>query len=290
MSSPISVVVRRGDVVESRHRVHAVAARDGEIVDSAGDPELVTFLRSAAKPFQALPLAREHPELAPEELAIACASHEALPEQLAAVGALLALAGAGEDDLECGAQDGSRLRHNCSGKHAGMLLHARTRGWPRKGYRLPDHPLQEEILALVADTSGLRREQIRLGTDGCGVVAFGIPLVRMAEMFSRLVRGELDGATAIADVMRGHPDLIGGPSAPDSTLMRAVPGAVAKRGAEGVLCAGLPDGNGVAIKVEDGASRAAGPALGRFLGVEELAESPVFNSRGEQVGAVSPCS
>ena len=286
----ISVVVRRGDVDEARHRVHAVAVRDGVIVDSAGDSELVTFLRSAAKPFQALPLAREHPDLTSEELAIACASHEALPEQLAAVRALLARAGAEENELECGEQEGSRLRHNCSGKHAGMLLHARTRGWPRAGYRLPGHPLQQEILGLVGGASGLPREEIRLGTDGCGVVAFGMPLSRMAEMFSRLVRSDLDGAAAVVEVMRAHPDLIGGPSAADSTLMRARPGTIAKRGAEGVLCVGLPDGTGVAVKVEDGANRAAGPAAGLFLAVKELADFPVFNSRGERVGAVFPCS
>jgi L-asparaginase II len=90
--------------------------------------------------------------------------------------------------------------------------------------------------------------------------------------------------------MRAHADLTGGPSAADSTLMRVVPGAIAKRGAEGVLCAGLPDGTGVGFKVEDGANRAAGPAAGRFLAVKELVETPVFNSHGERVGAVLPCS
>jgi L-asparaginase II len=290
MASPISVVVKRGDVVESRHRVHAVVLRGDEIIDSAGDAELVTFLRSAAKPFQALPLAREHPELAPEELAIACASHEALPDQVAAVRALLERADATEDDLECGAQEGSRLRHNCSGKHAGMLFRARARGWPREGYRLLDHSVQQEALAVVAEASGLARGQIGLGTDGCGVVAFAMPLSRIARMFSRLVRGKLDGADEIGATMRAHPDLIGGPTAHDSTLMRALPGAIAKRGAEGLLCAGLADGTGVAIKVEDGANRAAGAAAARLLSVAELAESPVFNSRGERVGTVFPCS
>ncbi len=287
MTSPLSVVVKRGDVIESRHRAHAVAVRGGVLVETAGDPELVTFLRSAAKPFQALPLADEHSELSPEELAIACASHEALPEQLAAVGALLARAGATQDDLECGPQDGSPLRHNCSGKHAGMILHARSRGWPLDGYRLRAHPLQQEVLDIVAQASGLPRDQIRLGTDGCGVVAFAMPLFRMATMFSRLVRGELEGADAIVATMRAHPDLIGGPTAHDSTLMHALPGAIAKRGAEGLLCAGLADGTGVAIKVEDGANRATGPAAGTFLHIPDLVESPVFNSRGEPVGLIS---
>jgi L-asparaginase II len=290
MASPISVVVKRGDVVESRHRVHAVAVRGNEIVDAAGDPEVVTFLRSAAKPFQALPLAREHPELSPEELAIACASHEALPDQLAAVRALLERAGASEEDLECGPQDGGRLRHNCSGKHAGMILRTRARGWRREGYRLREHPLQQDVLQIISAASELPADAIPLGTDGCGVVAFAMPLTRMARMFSRLVGAELEGADEIVATMRAHPDLIGGPTAHDSTLMRALAGAIAKRGAEGLLCAGLPDGTGVAIKVEDGANRAAGAAAARFLDVPDLAQSPVFNSRGERVGAVFPCS
>lgn len=290
MASPLSVVVRRGDVIESRHRVHAVAARGDEIVDAAGDPALVTFLRSSAKPFQALPLAIEHPELSPEELAIACASHEALPEQLAAVRALLTRADAREDDLECGPQDGSPLRHNCSGKHAGMLLRARARGWRSEGYRLREHPLQQDVLGIVVAAANVSPEDISLGVDGCGVVAFGLSLARMATMFSRLARAELDGAETVVATMRAHPDLIGGPAASDSILMRALPGAIAKRGAEGLLCAGLADGTGVAVKVEDGSNRAAGPAAGRFLDVPDLAETPVFNSRGELVGSVFPCS
>ena len=283
---PISVSVTRGRLVESRHRAHAVAVRDGKVVEAAGDPGLVTFLRSAAKPFQALPLAREHPELTSEELAIACASHEARDEQLAAVRSLLARAGAGEDDLECGSEHGSRLAHNCSGKHAGMLVRAEAHGWPRRGYRLAGHPLQQELHGLVAEAADLGEQELETGTDGCGVVAFGMPLVRMAAMFARLARGELDGAEAVLGAMRAHRDLVGGPRAADSTLMRALPGAVAKRGAEGLLCAGLPDGTGVAVKVEDGANRAAGPAAGRFLRVDALLAVPVLNSRGEEVGGI----
>ena len=196
--APISVAVRRGDVVESRHRVHAVAVRRGDIVDAAGDPGLVTFLRSAAKPFQALPLALEHPDLPSEEVAIACASHEARSEQLVAVRSLLRRARATEDDLECGRRDGSKLRHNCSGKHAGMLLRAESHGWSRSGYRLGDHPLQRDLAALVAGAARL------------------------------------------------------------------------------------------ALKVEDGGSRATGPAAAEFLGFPPLRVSPLANSRGEHVGSVLP--
>jgi L-asparaginase II len=268
--------------------VHAVAVRNGQVVDSAGNAELVTFMRSAAKPLQALPLALEHPDLPIEELAIACASHEAREEQLAAVSALLARAESGPEDLECGPAAGSRLRHNCSGKHAGMLLRAHTNGWPREGYRLAEHPLQRGLHELVAGAAGLRAGDVPTGIDGCGVVAYAMSLRSMAEAFARLVLEELDGAALVTVAMRAEADLIGGPEAADSTLMRALPGAIAKRGAEGVLCAGLPDGTGVAVKVEDGANRAAGPALGRFISVDNLIETSVTNSRNEQVGRFFP--
>jgi L-asparaginase II len=282
----ISVSVRRGDVVESRHRVHAVLVRDGQVAEAWGDPELVTHMRSAAKPFQALGVARDAKDLSAEELAIACASHEALPEQLAAAEALLARAGASEDDLECGSVEGLRLRHNCSGKHAGMLLRCRLNGWEHKGYRLPGHPLQEEIRADVAGASGLPKDELGTAVDGCGVVAFAMPLRAMAVMFSRLVGGELPGGERVVSAMRAHPRLIGGPDAHDTLAMVAVPGAIAKRGAEGVLCIGLPDGAGLALKAEDGAGRAVGAALGILLGIDELRAQAVRNSRGDEVGEI----
>src|ERR1700730_17331333 len=136
---PLRVVVRRGAVVESTHRVHAVAVRGGRVVESAGDPELVCFFRSSAKPFQALPLARAYADLDSRELAIAAASPQAVPEQRDAVRQLLARAGASEEDLECGPEP-TKLEHNCSGKHAGMLALCRARGWPSAGYPLARPP------------------------------------------------------------------------------------------------------------------------------------------------------
>ena len=278
----INVAVTRGDLVESRHLVHAVVVRDGEVAESWGDPEVVSFVRSAAKPLQALPLV---PYGLPEdELAIACASHEALPEQLVAVRALLERAGATTDDLECGAEHGSKLRHNCSGKHAGFLFLARQRGWPTEGYRLPGHPVQQGVRALVAEAVGRVPES---AVDGCGVPTFALSLVEMARAFAGLVRGEPAGADTVVRAMTAYPQLIGGPNAVDTLVMRALPGSVAKRGAEGVLCAGLPDGKGVALKVDDGANRAAYAAAGLVLGIAELAERPVRNSRGETVGTIS---
>jgi L-asparaginase len=281
----ISVAVTRGDIVESRHLAHAVVVRDGKVGESWGDPDLVAFVRSAAKPLQALPLVPY--DLPSAELAIACASHEARPEQLVAVRALLERAGASKDQLECGAEHGSKLRHNCSGKHAGFLFLCRVRGWETEGYRLPTHPLQQEILGLVAERIGRPEETISTAIDGCGVPTFALTLTEMARLFADLAQGEPEAARSLVEAMTAHPELVGGPQAVDTLVMRALPGAVAKRGAEGVVCVGLPDGAGMALKVEDGAYRAAYAAAGTVLGLPELAERPLRSSRGEVVGSIS---
>jgi L-asparaginase II len=284
------VEIVRGDVVESRHRVHGAAVRDGRPVATAGDPRIVAFFRSAAKPIQALPLVRARADLADEEIAIACASHLARPEQLAPVRRLLAKAGATEDDLECGPEP-TRIEHNCSGKHAGMLALCRVRGWPSEGYRLAGHPCQAAMLAEVAAAAEVDGSDIPTAVDGCGVVTFALSLERMAHAFSRLPA--LEGGDVVCRAMQGHPDLIRGPSSPDTLLMRALPGWFAKGGAEGVLCASSPDGLGVALKVEDGSWRALPSALAAFLerhGVagDLSAEQPLRNSRGEVVGVIRP--
>src|SRR5215210_4145351 len=170
MVDPISVIVRRGGVVEATHFVHGVTvAPDSRIVASCGDHRLVTLLRSSAKPFQALPLARAFDDLDTRELAIASASHLADAQQLAAVRMLLARAGAGEDDLECGpaGRPPARINHNCSGKHAGMLAVCRARGWPATGYRLGSHPMQRANLADVSVAAGIPEAEIATGVDGC---------------------------------------------------------------------------------------------------------------------------
>jgi L-asparaginase II len=291
MADPITVAVRRGETVESRHRVHAVAVQDGTVVAEAGEGGLVTFMRSAAKPIQALLLTRALPELTEEELAIACASHLARPEQLAAVRSLLAGAPADEDELECGpaGDPPEPINHNCSGKHAGMLALSRAHGWDSRGYRLSDHPCQRAMVAEVARAADLEQDEIESGIDGCGVVAFALPLERMALAFARLER--LDGGDRVAAAMRAHPALIRGPESPDTTLMRAQEGWIAKGGAEGLMCAAGPRGLGVALKIEDGNGRAVGPAIAAFVArlgyrVETLERAPVENSRGEVVGEI----
>ncbi len=288
---PILVEAIRGDVVEARHRAHAVAVAGGAIVAAAGNAELVTHFRSSAKPVQALPLLRARRDLDDTEIAIACASHLARPEQLDAVRSLLAKAPAGEDDLECGTRGAdagpTRIEHNCSGKHAGMLALCRARGWPLDGYRLLEHPCQQAMLDEISAAVDVDPAEIPIGVDGCGIPTFALSLERMAHAFSRLA--ELEGGERAMAAMRAHPELIRGPLAADTMLMQTQSGWVAKGGAEGLLCAVSADGLGIALKIEDGSQRAVRSALAAFLGrlgVEsgELGEVPIENSRGELVG------
>jgi L-asparaginase II len=289
------VEVRRGGTVESCHRVHAVAVRERSAIAGAGEEQLLTFMRSAAKPLQALPLARAREELDDAQLAIACASHLADADQLAAVRSLLAAAPASEDELECGpaGEPPERIRHNCSGKHAGMLAVCRARGWETQGYRLAAHPLQQALLAEVAGAAEVMPSSISTAVDGCGVLTFALPLASMAHAFSRLA--QLEGGKRVTAAMRGRPELIRGVGAADTDLMRALPDWIAKGGAEGLLCAAGPDGTGVALKSQDGNGRALKPALAAMLarlGItldESFTHVPLHNSRGELVGELAAC-
>jgi L-asparaginase II len=287
---PISVVVRRAGIREARHRIHAVAVQDGSVVAEAGDPSLVCFMRSSSKPLQALPLARARDDLDPRDLAIASASHLAHPPQLEAVRALLAKAPAGEDELECGAEGNPprKVNHNCSGKHAGMLALCRARGWRSEGYRLEGHRVQRAMHAVHAEAAAADEDEIQTGVDGCGVVTFALPLERMALAFQQLE--SLDGGERVASAMRTFPELIRGAGAADTRLMQALPGWIAKGGAEGLLCA-AGDGIGVALKADDGNGRGLGPAAAAFLArldlaVPTLERESIRNSRGEEVGEI----
>ncbi len=290
---PIRVVVRRGAVVEAVHDVHAVAVQDGEVVAEAGDPMLVTLLRSSAKPFQALPLVRARDDLSELDVAIASASHLASPEQLDAVRALLAKAPAEEDELELGTVgEGSgptKLHHNCSGKHAGMLALCRAKGWASGGYHELTHPVQQACLAELAAAADADPAELGVAIDGCAVPTFALPLERMALMFSRLE--SIEGGARVAAAMRARPELIRGPRAADTMLMRELDGFTAKGGAEGLMCAAGPNGLGIALKVADGSTRAVRSAVGALLsrlGFEtgELGLVPLENSLGETVGEI----
>jgi L-asparaginase II len=265
----IRVTVRRGGVAESVHRVHVRSSAGAAYGD-----DLHCFLRSSLKPVQAVPLAEGYEDLGDDELAIACASHQAEPAQLDAVRALLARAGASVSDLENGTQEGrpaGKLGHNCSGKHAGMLAACVAHGWPLHPYRDPSHPLQRRVAELVGEAE--------TAVDGCGVPTFGMPLSRMCDVFLRT-------PSRIRAAMAARPELVGGEGADDTDLMRARPGWFAKRGAEGLMC--VSDGEAAwTLKVEDGSSRALRPALGLVFGIEPFREVPVRNSLGEVVGSIA---
>ena len=283
--------MRRGEIVEAVHVVHAVAVQDGAVVAEAGDPSLVAFMRSSSKPIQALPAARARDDLDARDLAIASASHLADDGQLTAVRALLAKVPAEVEELECGAEGNppSPLNHNCSGKHAGMLALGRANGWPSAGYRLADHPVQREMLAVHAEAAEVSPDEIPAAVDGCGVLTFALPLERMAAALGRL--RALEGGPRVVEAMRRYPELVRGPGAPDTMLMQLLPGWIAKGGAEGLLCAASAEGLGVALKAEDGSWRPLRSAAAAFLGLlgletGELGEVEVRNSRGETVGKV----
>lgn len=312
--------VRRGRLAESVHRGR-VAARgaDGADLYSVGDAGGYVYLRSSAKPFQALPLvfsgAADAFGISGEELAVACASHNAEARHLTAVRSILRKAGLSEADLQNGAHppmhapsaarlaatgESPRPIHgNCSGKHAGMLAVCQYAGWDPAGYRDPDGPLQKLVRRTVATLCGVEPEAIRLAGDGCGVPVFALPLEGLALGFARIAAGGAEGfpddlreaVRRVRDAMRKNPHMVAGTGRFDTKLMQATD-LVCKGGAEGVFAAGSPGGWGISLKISDGAGRAVAPtalaAIGR-MDVEvppEMSRFPVHDLRGETVGEV----
>jgi L-asparaginase II len=321
------IVLRRGEVVESRHRVHvAVTDPEGNLVAWAGDPWMVTHFRSAAKPFQALPLVEdgvvEAFGMTDEELALTCGSHGGEEAHVAGARRILEKAGVTEAALELGAhlpmnQEAARallregreplpVHNNCSGKHAGMLALARHHDWPLEGYRLPDHPVQRRMTREMARWTGVPEGEIRPGVDGCGVVSFGVPLRAMARSWAAFAGAAVGGAAgpgAVVRAMAAHPFQVAGTGRLCTRVIAATRGRVlAKVGAEGVYGAASRAARvGVAIKVEDGARRAAEVALVRVLELLGLLDAgamkalspfrgptPVHNTRGEPAAFLEP--
>lgn len=321
--SLLTIESTRSGFVESVHRV-SVAVTDGagKLVASAGEPGLVAFWRSAAKPFQALPLvmdgAADRWGFGTRELALACASHSSEPGHRELAESMLSACGCEEGQLACGphpplnpavaeevARGGVKLTpkwSNCSGKHSGMLALARHHGWPTEGYSRLGHPVQERILQEVCRWTGVARGELRLGVDGCTAVCFALPLAAMATAYARLGTSEEPAARRLREAMWAHPALVAGTGRLCTELMTACRVTVlAKVGAEGVYSAALPAlGLGVALKVEDGDGRCSPPALlavlrrvlahaGQTLPVEGLthhAEPVLRNTRGEVIGSL----
>jgi len=307
---PVLVEVTRGGTVESRHRGSlALVSPADELLASLGDAAQLIFVRSSAKPFQLAPFVAsglfDSYGLGDEALAIMAASHSGEDRHVRTVQAILRGAGLTQSVLQCGAhapfdretarrlaRDGEEptaLRHNCSGKHTGMVLFARALGAPIETYWQPDHPVQRAALATISAVTGIAERQIMTATDGCGVVTFGLPLRSLALAFARLAdpRSLADEKLAAAlsrirDAMMAHPELVGGERRRlDTALMRAEPGRlVAKGGAEGVQAVALVGGDpvgGLALKIEDG------DATGRARDVATCAAL-------RQLGAVSVAS
>jgi len=292
MSYQPLVELTRGGIVESLHSgALAIADTHGRLIAAYGDPYTVTFLRSSAKPFQALPTvetgAAEAFAIPPREIALTCASHKGLDLHAAAAASLQARIGATERDLLCGTHEPGdaatavRLacakqpptpnRHNCSGKHSGMLALCRHHDWPLADYVNPRHPAQQLILKTFAEVCGLAPNDVVVGVDGCSAPNFAVPLISAATAYARLAdptRQPHDRANALRSLffaMTAYPEMISGPGGFDTELMRRRPGQlVVKGGAEGYQAVGiaanaLRPGSpalGLALKVADGSARA----------------------------------
>lgn len=322
-SPPSFVRVRRGGVEESVHRIHvAVAGPGGRLTAWCGDPRRTTWYRSAAKPFQALPLVEDgvvdRYGITDAELALCCGSHEGESEHVAAARSILSRAGLTEEALRCGphppfssraaralAERGAhpgRIHNNCSGKHAGMLALAAAHGWDPEGYHLAGHPVQRRMLDEILRWSGEPEGSVASGVDGCGVLCFAVPLAGMATSYARFAAAAREGGAAarIVGAMADHPFMVGGTGRAGTRVMeRTRRRAFVKLGAEGVYGGGLPgSGRGFAIKVEDGGRRAVAPVLVHLLdalgvlstgdreALDDLLRPPVTNTRGEEVGAL----
>ena len=328
-SNPVLVETTRGEMVESRHTgAAAVVDAEGRVVRSWGDIDAPVFARSAIKPLQALPLvesgAADRFGLSNVEIALACASHRGEPIHVETVRRWLARADLGPQDLECGAhapgnaaaaealirasEAPSAVHNNCSGKHSGFLTTARHLGEPTRGYIAPEHPVQKRVRAALEEMSGLDLSRAPRGTDGCGIPVIGISLRGMARAMARLAdpKGLAPERAAaskrILDAMASAPLMVSG-TGTFNTVVMTVAGATVrlKTGAEGVYCAVLPGlGYGVALKIDDGASRASEVAvgailegLGAFTAEQRAALAPqlrpiIKNVAGRDVGEVRP--
>jgi L-asparaginase II len=268
---PLAEVVRSG-FVESVHFGSAVGlAPDGGTVVARGRVGAPVLPRSSAKPFQALGCLLSGADLHGPRLAIAAGSHTGEDFHVRLVAEMLGEAGLGFDALGCPVDwpedeatrhglirnglPASRERMNCSGKHAAMLTASVASGWAVDSYLDADHPVQRRIQAVVEELSGEKTAHVAI--DGCGAPLFGLSLTGLARAVQGLVRAEPGSAPrAVADAMREYPEYVGGTGHVNTSLMRALPGALAKGGAEGVLVVALATGHAAAVKVIDGSPRA----------------------------------
>ncbi len=325
MENPVLVEVTRGGRVESRHRgAVAVVDAKGRPLLALGDVAAPVYPRSAVKALQALPLVESGAADAfgfkDRELALAQASHGGEPEHVAGVAAMLAAIGVDDTALECGthwpthtksaaalAQRGEEpgpLHNNCSGKHANFIAYARHLGIDHRGYVAPDHPVQKAVGAVLADLTGAPHGHDNCGVDGCSIPTYAVPLTSLARGFARFAAGagmSPERAAAAKRIYRAavsEPFYVAGTGRFCTEVMTLLEGgALVKTGAEGVFCAAIGDrGLGIALKVEDGATRASEAMMAAVLArlfpehgeaLSARANAPVVTRRGVKVGEVA---
>ena len=329
MQAEVLVEVTRGPLVENRHRGHvAVVDWQGKLLWSAGDSHHITYWRSSAKPVQALPVvelgAADHYGITPAELALFCASHNGEPFHTRTVQAIFAKIGQDYHLLQCGVhapyhkatakalllagEEPSVLHSNCSGKHSGMLTLVTHLNYDPATYLDLDHPLQQIILDYITEMTDYPREQIAIGTDGCGVPVHGLPIYNMSLAYARLARPQgmsktrEEACSRVTKAMMAHPEMVSGTEGFCTKLMQAAPGKlIAKGGAAGVYCVGIIDaGIGITVKCEDGSSRGRDPVVVEILkelgylspqevkSLERFHHPQNINHRQEKCGEVRP--
>ncbi len=317
MESEILAKVIRGATVESIHRGHLIVV-DGnsQPILSIGNPETITFFRSAAKPFQAIPFltggAASSFGFSEKEIALACGSHSGEKMHIETVSEMLEKIGLSESDLRCGAhlpfnekraeemirkgEQPTQLHNNCSGKHSAMLGFAKYCGADLKTYDLLENPIQQSILKSVSDFTDIPPDEIKIGIDGCAAPNFAVPISAMAKSFARLVSPPKDFAKEkreacrrIVSAMMNFPEMIGGTERLDTMIMETLRGQIiSKVGADGVYVAGvLPSekwktGLGIAFKIEDGDDKRARPVVA----VELLRQLEILDT--ESLKNISP--
>ncbi len=324
--NPVVVDVFRNEIVESQHRGAVVAVdTGGDVVCQLGDIDALVFPRSSLKPFQAIPLvesgAASHYALTDQELALACASHNAEPVHQHVLSGWMQRTGLNPQQLECGAalpfdeqtahkhlRDGGeagRHLHNCSGKHTGMLTLAKYLNKPISGYSSIEHATQQSWISVLSELTEIDISQMPWDRDGCGLPAFAVPLRSLAVAFSKFaIKGQSGNSRyaameSIADAMRAHPEMVAGRNRCCTTTMQIGESLMVKTGAEGVfggVC--LSSGFGFALKIDDGASRAADAALGALLkklniideqcyrAAKQFYRPDIKNSQGVVVGKI----
>ncbi len=311
-SDPILVEVVRNGFVESVHHGRvAVTNPDGSLAASVGAEFAPMYPRSAAKPLQAVGLLRAGLDLDGDLLALVCASHSG--EQIHLDGVRRILAGAGLDEsalqtppdwpfdptereraIRLGTPK-APIAMNCSGKHAGMIATTVHNGHDVATYRDPDHPTQLAVLQTIDDLA--HEQATNLATDGCGAPLFALSLYGLARAFGRLAAATEGHEHRVAEAVRQHPEFVSGTRRDELELHRAVPGLIGKAGAEAVYAVGLPDGRGIAIKIDDGTDRARAVAMAGLLlqlgfdgeTLHTQASAPVLG-HGVRVGEIRPAA